>query len=63
VSGALDSRRLAEYRRKIRDPRYLAHALVHVASVLVDMLALADRPGSRGGGREGDPWRLDDRAS
>lgn len=43
MSGALDPQRLAEYRRKIRDPRYLAHALVQVASVLVDMLVYADR--------------------
>lgn len=50
MSGALDPQRLAEYRRKIRDPRYLAHALVQVASVLVDMLVHADRGAVNGSG-------------
>ena len=62
MSGSLDSRRLAEYRRNLRDPRYLAHALARVASVLVDMLELSDRAGFRAGGREGEAWRIDDRA-
>ena len=63
MSGALDSRRLAEYRRKLRDPLYLAHALVQVASVLVDLLALGDGRGTRDGNRNGDSWRIDGRLS
>ena len=54
VSGALDTRRLAEYRRKLRDPHYLAYALVQVASVLVDILVPGDRPPIRRNGRQGD---------
>ena len=54
MSGALAARRLAEYRRKLRDPRYLAHALVQVASVLVDVLVPGDRPVTRRNGRKGD---------
>jgi len=57
VSGALDPHRLAEYRRKLRDPRYLAHALAQVASVLVDMLALADHRAVRGSNHNGGSWR------
>lgn len=58
MSGGLEPHRLAEYRRKLRDPRYLAQALVQVASVLVDMLALADRRPIRGNNHEGDSWRV-----
>ena len=54
MSGAPDARRLAEYRRKLRDPCYLTHALVQVASVLVDMLVLGERPVTRRNGRTGD---------
>ena len=53
MSGALDARRLAEYRRKLRDPRYLAYALVQVASVLVDVLVPGD-PVTRRNGCKGD---------
>lgn len=54
MSGALDTRRLAEYRRKLRDPHYLAYALVQVASVLVDILVPGDRPQHRRNGHQGD---------
>jgi len=54
VKGALDARLLAEYRRKLRDPHYLAYALVQVASVLVDILVPRDRPAVRRNGRRGD---------
>ena len=56
MSRVLDSHRLADYRRKIRDPRYLAHALVQVASVLVDMLAAPERTWPRGHLAEHDRW-------
>lgn len=54
MNGALDARRLAEYRRKLRDPCYLAHALVQVASVLADILVPGDRPLTRRNSRKGD---------
>ena len=54
MNGALDRRRLAEYRRKLRDPHYLAYALVQVASVLADILVPGDRPPSRRNSRQGD---------
>ena len=37
MSRALDSRRVAEYRRRVSDPAYLARALAHVAGLLADM--------------------------
>ena len=43
MSGVLDSRRVAEYRRKINDPGYLTHALVQVAGILMEMLAAPER--------------------
>ena len=54
MNGALDTRRLAEYRRKLRDPHYLAYALVQVASVLVDILVPGDPPLTRRNSRKGD---------
>lgn len=56
MSGALDPHRLAEYRRKLRDPRYLAHALAQVASALVDMLVLGERRAVHGSNHNGDSW-------
>jgi len=53
VNGTLDARHLAEYRRKLRDPHYIAYALVQVASVLVDILVPGDRPLTRRNGRNG----------
>ena len=54
MSGALDTRRLAEYRRKLRDPHYLAYALVQVASVLADILVPRDRPLNGRNSHQGD---------
>ena len=54
MNGALDTRRLAEYRRRLRDPQYLAYALVQVASVLVDILVPGDSPLNRRNSRPGD---------
>ncbi len=42
MSGALDSRRVAEYRRKISDPGYLMHALIQVAGILTEVLAVPE---------------------
>ena len=54
MSGALDRRRLAEYRRKLGDPQYLAYALVQVASVLADILVPGQRPLNGRNSRQGD---------
>ena len=54
MNGALDRRRLAEYRRRLRDPHYLAYALVQVASVLADILTPGDRPLNGRNSRQGD---------
>lgn len=54
MNGTLDARSLAEYRRKLRDPYYLAYALVQVASVLVDILVPGDHPPNRRNGRQGN---------
>jgi hypothetical protein len=60
VSRALDSRRVAEYRRRVSDPAYLARALTHVAGLLAEMLLPgSEHPRGRGLPREydasGDP--------
>jgi len=47
VSRALDSRRVAEYRRRVSDPAYVARALAHVAGLLAEVLLPASRPGFR----------------
>ena len=54
MSGALDTHRVAEYRRKLRDPYYLAYALVQVASVLADILVPGDRALNRRNSRQGN---------
>ena len=38
MSRALDSRRVAEYRKKVSDPAYVARALAHVAGLLAEVL-------------------------
>ena len=55
MSGALDSRRLAEYRRRVGDPAYLARALAHVAGLLTETLLPADKCRCRGVVRDYDP--------
>ncbi len=57
MSGGLAPHRLAEYRRKLRDPCYFAHALAQVASALADVLVLDRRP-LRRDDREGDSWQV-----
>lgn len=44
MSGALDSHRVAEYRRKISDPGYLTQALIQVAGILTETLAVPEHP-------------------
>ena len=54
MSRALDSRRVAEYRRRVSDPAYVARALAHVAGLLVEVLLPASRPGFRSLPRDHD---------
>lgn len=54
MSRVLDSRRLAEYRRRVSDPAYLARALTHVAGLLSDSLLPPGTPQVRVLARERD---------
>ena len=54
MSRALDSRRVAEYRRKLSDPAYVAGALAHVAGLLTEVLVPANRSRLRFRPREHD---------
>ena len=54
MSRVLDSRLLAEYRRRVSDPAYLARALTHVAGLLAETLLPPDRPRLRGPSRDHD---------
>ena len=55
MSRALDSRLLAEYRKRVSDPAYLARALSHVAGLLAEAVLPANHPRFRGLAREHDP--------
>ena len=48
MSRALDARRVAEYRRRVSDPAYVAGALAHVAGLLAEVLLPSSRAGLRG---------------
>ena len=54
MSRALDSRRVAEYRKKVSDPAYVARALAHVAGLLAEVLLPSSRNGFRAMPREPD---------
>ena len=54
MSRALDSRRVAEYRRRVSDPAYVARALAHVAGLLAEVLLPSSRPGFRSLPRDPD---------
>ena len=59
MSDVLDSRRLAEYRRRVGDAAYLARALAHVAGLLTETVLPSEKVRFRGPAREfdsrGDP--------
>ena len=61
MSRALDSRLLAEYRKRVCDPAYLARALNHVAGLLAEAVLPSNHLRMRGLTREqgplGDPRR------
>ena len=56
MSRALDSRLLAEYRKRVSDPDYVARALNHVAGLLAEAVLSSHQPRMRGLVREHDPF-------